>query len=239
MPLSKLKETLIVFTKPALPGRAKSRLSQEIGVSEALELHKSLLTNISILASKIYTKRKSVNLIAAWAVNSKELQKLPLSDWLPGPFLHTKQNGMSLGDKMISSLGKRLAQGFNTILIGTDIPEIDEQTILDSFDSLLIRNTKEKTNKMVIGPSKDGGFYLIGMNTFNNFIFDGINWDSESTLKRLVENLETKNISCSFMKEKIDIDFSVDIKDIITKYKRNECDLPSGIKSKIEKLNLT
>ena len=238
MSLSQRKESLIVFTKPALPGRAKTRLSKEIGVTKALELHKSLLKNISILARKIYEKRRSVSLIAAWDVDSEELYRLPLSVWLPGPFLHTKQNGINLGDKMISSSGKRLAQGYNTILIGTDIPEINEQTILDSFDSLLIKNTKEKRNKIVIGPSKDGGFYLIGMNTFNTFIFDGIDWNSESTLKKLIINLKIKNISYSLMKEKIDIDFLSDIKDIMKKYKKIECDLESDIKSTIEKFDL-
>ena len=96
MSLSQRKESLIVFTKPALPGRAKTRLSKEIGATKALELHKSLLKNISILARKIYEKRRSVSLIAAWAVDSEELYRLPLSVWLPGPFLHTKQNGINL-----------------------------------------------------------------------------------------------------------------------------------------------
>tara|TARA_A100001037_G_scaffold306857_1_gene357354 strand:+ start:19225 stop:19947 length:723 start_codon:yes stop_codon:yes gene_type:complete len=239
MSLSQQKESLIVFTKPALLGRVKTRLGQEIGEQSALNFHKALLKNISIVAKKVFAKRHSVSLIAAWSFEPKEhLNEFPISEWLPGPFLHTKQNGKNLGGKMLSSLGRRLAQGDNTILIGTDIPEIDERTILDSFDSISFKNKSIENNKMVIGPSKDGGFYLIGTNTYNSSIFNEIDWNSENTSIGLIENIKKINCSYTLMPEKIDIDFLNDIRSLKRKFKKNDSLFQSRLRTEIEKLDL-
>ena len=231
------KESLIVFTKPALPGRTKTRLSREIGVEPSLELYRSFLMKISDISRKVYEKRKSVSLIAGWAIDSTEkLSDFPLTEWLPGPFLHTKQFGNNLGERMLSSLGRRIIHQSSTVLIGTDIPEIDEKTILDSFESINNKDENSFKKKGVIGPSEDGGFYLIGMNTYNYRIFEEINWDSKNTFKDVINNLKNENFSFKLMSEKIDVDFSEDINKIFLKSKQNEFILDEGIKLKMEEL---
>jgi len=194
---------------------------------------------ISDISRKIYEKRKSVSLIAGWAINPTEkLSDFPLTEWLPGPFLHTKQFGDNLGERMLSSLGGRIVHQSSTVLIGADIPEIDERTILDSFESINNKDENSLERKSVIGPSEDGGFYLIGMNTFNYRIFEEINWDSKNIFEAVTNNFKNENFSFKLMSEKIDVDFLEDINSILLKSKQNEFILDERIKLKMEELIL-
>ena len=237
MRFTKRKESLIVFANPAIAGRTKTRLTKEIGIQPALELYKSFLINLSDIAANIYKRRKSVSLIAEWSIdNTEELTSFPLSKWLPGRFLHRKQNGRNLGERMISSLGRRIAYDSNAVLIGSDIPGIDEETIINSFEFLINKQDAKSQKKTVIGPSEDGGFYLIGMNRFNNCIFNEIDWDSEDTFKCVTNNLRNECFLLKFLPEKIDVDFIKDIEKVLSKSKQNQFTLNKRIRSVMEKL---
>jgi glycosyltransferase A (GT-A) superfamily protein (DUF2064 family) len=66
-------------------------------------------------------------------------------------------------------------------------------------------------NEVVIGPSSDGGYYLVGLSKLNKEIFSGIPWSTNEVLKNTLKKLKEKNISYKLLPELIDIDTEEDI----------------------------
>ncbi|MFN3533311.1 MAG: DUF2064 domain-containing protein [Candidatus Brocadia sp.] len=92
----------------------------------------------------------------------------------------------------------------NTIIIGTDCPEIDAPLIEDAFELL-----KEKD--VVIGPCNDGGYYLLGMSRFVHDLFADIPWSTDRVFDRTMEKIQKNNLSCSILKTLADIDTQEDL----------------------------
>ena len=108
------------------------------------------------------------------------------------------QKGSNMGEK-IWYLVKNKKKSF--ILIGSDIPGINQNIISKAFYNL-------KNHDMVIGPTEDGGFWLIGFSNKKNlsYPFKGIRWSSSNTFKDLITNLDNINISYKITTKLRDID---------------------------------
>ena len=101
----------------------------------------------------------------------------------------------------------------NTIIIGTDCPEIDATLIENAFGVL-----KEKD--IVVGPCKDGGYYLMGMSRlvpvsfeqgFISDLFVDIDWSTDRVFKQTMEKIQKNNLSCGILKTLVDIDTIEDL----------------------------
>ena len=90
--------------------------------------------------------------------------------------------------------------GFNhIILIGSDLPDINEEIILSGFKKLNESDT-------VFGPAQDGGYYLVGMKCKPKQIFKNKPWSQPDLMQKTANSLKLKNISYSFLQELNDID---------------------------------
>ena len=97
----------------------------------------------------------------------------------------------------------------STVIIGCDIPGITADLIKEAFERLADTN-------LVLGPAKDGGYYLIGlqkdvMSDAVPFLFSSIFWGTDLVLEQTIKKAETKGLSCSLIKELEDIDKPEDI----------------------------
>ena len=189
-----MKNLLMVFAKSPIKGEVKTRLGNEIGFEKShwayLQLLKKTAENISnnnqdiiVFQSKPNKKIKSI------FVNAKK-------------FL--VQNGSDLGDKMLSAFQWAFNEKYkNVILIGTDLWNISE--------SMLIRARNVLENKdFVIGPTYDGGYYLIGMKKIKKKIFQNIPWSTNRVLEETLKKI--KNDSVYFLGIENDIDDVIDLK---------------------------
>ena len=91
------------------------------------------------------------------------------------------------------------------VIVGSDIYELNSQDIEGSFITL-------KTSSYVIGPAKDGGYYLLGMRQLNKNIFENKNWGTDTVFKDTIENLKENVVV--LLSEKNDIDIYDDIKNM-------------------------
>ena len=107
------------------------------------------------------------------------------------------QEGENLFDRMMFCLNNESLRSDKTLLIGSDIPSLDSNIILDALSLL---NTKD----VVLGPSKDEGFYLIGIKGFfDNEIFN----DNENlSCKQVQSNVLSKSMSFGLLNKLKDID---------------------------------
>ena len=109
------------------------------------------------------------------------------------------------------------------VIVGSDIYELNSQDIEGSFITL-------KTSSYVIGPAKDGGYYLLGMRQLNKNIFENKNWGTDTVFKDTIENLKENVVVLLSEKNDIDIDIASNIKKEINKVTDNIEDYSRPVK---------
>lgn len=201
-------ESLILFAKPPRPGRVKTRLVPALGEEGAARLYACFLRDAADAARTLGRARPGAALVCEWALEPGEsLGQFPLSDWLPGRFLHRAQTGANLGERMAAALGRCLVSGRRAVLIGTDFPDLPGGVLAGAFDRL----ESADAPAAALGPATDGGYYLIGMNRFRPEIFRDIPWSTGAVLSRTKRRARALGLSAALLPEWRDTDDARDI----------------------------
>lgn len=184
---------LIIFAKAPVPGDVKTRLQTHLSAEECAQLHSSFIIDTIRIAKMV--KEADIFLSCHPGVNNPFFQKVATEF---GVRL-IPQNGNDLGKRMANAIKEALLAGYKKVIImGSDSPDLPPEYIQEGFNRL-------DSSDMVIGPSSDGGYYLIGGRKELS-IFDGIIWSTrdvfEMTLKKAGEN----NLTFSVINEWYDID---------------------------------
>lgn len=191
---SSSKKAIIIFTRNPELGQCKTRLAKTIGDTSALEVYKHLLEHTANVA-KITNADKYV-------FYSETIQKNDF--WDPSIFRKKLQNGRDLGAKMQNAFTDIFSLGYQkVIIIGSDLLDLKPTHINLAFDAL-------NENEFVIGPAKDGGYYLLGMHAMQDIIFKDKTWGTPSVLKETLKNLTES--SYYLLEELNDIDTFEDMK---------------------------
>ncbi|APY07999.1 hypothetical protein BWZ20_06645 [Winogradskyella sp. J14-2] len=126
------------------------------------------------------------------------------------PFFHfseDQQIGFSFGERFSNAIASVFEKGYqNIITIGNDIPNLNTK--------ILNKAEKHLENKShVLGPSTDGGFYLMGFQQrdFNKEEFASLPWETKRLKQSFIDVLASKNLNFSFLETLTDIDASADI----------------------------
>jgi rSAM/selenodomain-associated transferase 1 len=179
------KRRLVVMTKLPLPGYSKTRIIPALGALGAAELARRFL---------FHTLEMSFNLdIDSWEIWTTpaptDLRWKPLWEDLcplmaPLPVTLWDQGEGDLGIRLMRAVKKANDEGYDVVVIGTDCPHLDASAIDRAFESL-------QSNDIVLYPSYDGGYVLIGLAHYSPQIFAEIPWSTsrvtEKTLERIGE----------------------------------------------------
>jgi glycosyltransferase A (GT-A) superfamily protein (DUF2064 family) len=92
---------------------------------------------------------------------------------------------------------------FSAIIIGTDCPDLNESLILQAFDALT-------HSDVVLGPTYDGGYYLIGMKQIYPFLFEDMPWSTEEVFRQTIDRIESHSLRCTVLQKLLDIDYEAD-----------------------------
>ncbi len=168
------KNHLIIFCKNPILGQCKTRLAASIGPEKALKVYEFLLNHTAKITSELSAKR-----IVYYS------QQIVQNDFFdPNHFEKALQRGDDLGARMAHALEQSFAQGAEkAMVIGSDLFDISAELIQQAFQAL-------NTHQTVMGPAKDGGYYLIGMTQFNAEVFRNKNWGSPSVFSDTLSNLK-------------------------------------------------
>ncbi|MFO7800451.1 TIGR04282 family arsenosugar biosynthesis glycosyltransferase [Rhodohalobacter sp.] len=189
------RNRLIIFVKNPIEGEVKTRLASSLGDEKALDVYQKLL--------KI-TARETANVNAEKLVSySKFVEERDNFD--KNIFEKSVQRKGDLGEKMKHAFRYGFDDGFNRIvLIGSDCPEISQSLIDKAFKELSEADS-------VIGPSDDGGYYLIGLSRFIPQIFDDVEWSTSSVFSSTITALEDIGATYHILKKLNDIDTESDL----------------------------
>jgi rSAM/selenodomain-associated transferase 1 len=114
------------------------------------------------------------------------------------------QQGEDLGQRMRHAFQQRFEDGYDKVLIiGSDSPTLPTAYIRQAFDS---------EREVMLGPSTDGGYYLIGMNRKVTDIFEGIAWGSERVLAETINRLQTLKAGLELLPVWYDVDRPEDLR---------------------------
>lgn len=145
----KKNKALIIFTRVPLPGKTKTRLMPFLNGDECAALHTCFLKDI-------YQKAEKTD-AAVFVFYTPEDEKKLLGEILGTEDNFFPQEGEDLGERMKNAIDHVLSEGYEkAILVGTDIPQMEESAWEQAFDAL-------DEYDIVIHPTQDGGYYLIGM----------------------------------------------------------------------------
>ena len=175
----KILETLIIFIKNPQLGKVKTRLAATVGDENALYIYKQLLH---------FTQKLSLSLKVSRALFYSDELNLE-DDWSNDAFQKNVQEGNDLGARMKNAFQKVFLKSKKAVIIGSDCAELTSEILQNAFDAL-------EKNEFVIGPAKDGGYYLIGMNYFEPSVFENIEWSTDEVLPKTLEKIKNlgKNV---------------------------------------------
>lgn len=184
---------LIIFAKAPVPGQVKTRLQTRLSADECASLHSSFIIDTIKLARD--AGAADIFLACHPDVEDPFFKKIS-SDF--GVAL-IPQNGNDLGDRMENAIDKGLKMGYEkVIIIGSDSPDLPPEYIRKGFKMLDLSD-------MVIGPSADGGYYLIG-GRIKLDVFEGIPWSTSSVFEMTLKKAEKQGRRYSVLNEWYDID---------------------------------
>jgi rSAM/selenodomain-associated transferase 1 len=167
----------ILFVKEPVPGKVKTRLQSVCSAEEAARLYQAFIRDSAALLAASSAERKVIAYAPAGAEGA-------LRDLIgAGPFDYVAQPQTDLGGRMDGLLRWSFSQGAQrTVVIGSDTPSLPP----DYVDQGLALLTEKR---LVLGPSTDGGYYLVGQREANSEIFLGVEWSSGRVLEQSVEKV--------------------------------------------------
>ncbi len=182
------KEVVLVFQKNEVLGKVKTRLAVGVGEEQALEIYRQLLAKTYLALRDI-----SVSITTYF------------SEFIPENPIHSAENklvqvGQDLGERMKNAFAENFESGMEkVVLIGTDCPSLEGIHLSQAFEVL-------DQSDLVLGPARDGGYYMIGMKCRADFLFEGITWSTELVLSQTLALAAEQGLQTSLLPVLEDID---------------------------------
>ncbi len=186
---------LIIFIKNPVKGKVKTRLAATIGEREALMVYERLLDR---------TKKITLPLTMDKFVFYSDLIEKNDS-WNETGYHKKLQMGNDLGERMANAFRELFEAGYQSVCImGSDCYELETRDIQEAFNQL-------KTNDFVIGPAKDGGYYLLGMKEFEPAVFQNKTYSTDQVYNDAIAEIKALKKSCAHLQVLSDIDTEEDL----------------------------
>jgi len=192
-------DTLIVFVKEPRPGAVKTRLLPALDPQSAAELYRVLAEE------EIRQTAPRAGEYARLFFYAPPSSPEAMSAWLPGEtFL--PQRGDDLGARMSAAFDETFRRGARrAAVIGTDVPWVHRGLVAEAFSAL-------DAHDVVLGPTSDGGYYLLALARLQPALFRDIAWSTPSVFTSTLERAAALGLSVSRLPELPDIDTLDDVR---------------------------
>ena len=205
---------LVLFTKPARPGRVKTRLiggaAGELTAEEAAALHWAL-----VLDQLGRLEGGDFDLSIAWAIEDGETApELGFSALL--------QSGTTLGERLYRGLAEVASEAHFIAAVGSDHPQLTLAVVEEGFRRL------DDGTDLILGPAADGGYYLIGLRAerLSPRLFADIPWSTGQVLTATLERGRELGLAVDLLDEGHDVDRPADLARLARSLSMNEGGCP-------------
>lgn len=190
--------SLGVFAKAPVAGRVKTRLAEDIGSAAAAAVYRRLGRQVvAAVAGPGYrtivwfTPPARRDAVRTW------LDGLGAAEFCP-------QVGGNLGTRLVHAFARSFATGDSAVvIIGTDAPGVNRRIVAAAFRAL-------RTHDLVLGPSLDGGYYLIGLTAPQPALFRAIPWSTRDVLRATEARARAAGLGVTLLTLLRDVDTAED-----------------------------
>lgn len=187
------------MTKAPRAGTVKTRLIPPLTAEEAAELNICFLRDIS---QSIQRSNEVTGKSVGVAVYTPVGDEHAYDTILPPGFFLMPQRGHQFGERLHSAAEDLFSVGFESVcLINSDSP-----TVPADFFSQATRILVQSNERIVIGPSDDGGYYLIGLKRLHARLFEDIDWSTEKVLQQTIDRAAEINVGVHLLPSWFDVD---------------------------------
>lgn len=208
---NKIPHRLIVFTRFPEAGTAKTRLIPQLGAQGAADVQRRLTEQ---LTEKIRVLTDTFPLAVEVCFEGGGAGAM--ARWLGNGFAYRPQGGGDIGERMARAFERVFRDGGGkAVLVGSDIPGLTGDLIREAFDAL-------ESDDLVLGPARDGGYYLVGLKRTAAELFQDVPWGTERVLERTLEIAEDLGLSARRLETLRDLDRPEDLEAWENESKRNK-----------------
>lgn len=182
-----MQTTVLIFARYPRPGSVKTRMTPPLTPQEAAELH---LASLRAVCENLQGLRELNSVLVATPDDRTDSLQKKVSGRINGcpanhPDTFFPQGGGNLGERLCRATDRAFAGGADAVMmIGADSPTLPPRYIADAASSLT-------SHDAVLGPTRDGGYYLLGLRRPTPLLFDRIDWGTqlvaEQTRQRALE----------------------------------------------------
>lgn len=196
-----MPQALIVFAKMPEPGRVKTRLVPPLSHEEAARLYAAFLADALVQYATLVA---DVRLYLAPPLPTTRPGFVP-----PEVSLHAQQ-GDGLGARMKRAFVETFAAGYDrAVVIGTDHPTLPTAFITAAFEALAVPRA------VCLGPSDDGGYYLLGTNDFFPQLFDGMRYSHDRVFAQTLDRAAATDAALTILPPWYDVDDAASLRRLL------------------------
>jgi hypothetical protein len=187
---------LAIMTKAPRAGRVKTRLTPPLTPAESAGLNACFLRDTAAAIAAAGGCAQGIGCYTP--VGEEEIYR----DILPPDFFLIAQREGNFGERLSGALADLFSVGFGAVcLVDSDSPTIPAASFAEAAHVLL-----QPHERIVLGPSDDGGYYLIGMQRLRREIFQNIDWSTERVLKQTEERAAAAGLAVHRLPVGYDVD---------------------------------
>lgn len=187
---------LAIMTKAPRAGRVKTRLTPPLSPNESAKLNICFLRDIAAAIAQAGASAQGIGCYTP--VGEEEVYR----DIFPPAFQLIAQREGDFGERLSGAVEDLLSVGFAAVcLINSDSPTVPAAAFAEAVEILLQPN-----EKVVLGPSDDGGYYLIGMKQLHRHLFEKIDWSTERVLAQTEQRATEAGLTIHRLPAGFDVD---------------------------------
>jgi uncharacterized protein len=191
------RRVLAVMAKAPRPGLVKTRLCPPLSPDEAAALARAFLLDVIGQVRSLAAARR--------AIVYAPVDALPMFQALAPDFALMAQRGEDLGARLFHAFEDLLAEGApGAIVIGSDVPTLPSAVLATALEHLAGAD-------LVLGPSEDGGYYLIGLREPRPALFGDMVWSTAGVFEETMRRARALGLDIAVLPQWFDVDTAADL----------------------------
>lgn len=222
-------DCVVVMARRPIPGAVKTRLAAAVGADAASRLYEAFLTDTLAACGAA-----GVAVIISYANDGGDSAEY-FARLAPEAMLEAQPDA-SFGERLASAMAGAFSRGYARVaVVGSDIPQIRPAVIIAALDALT-------TADVAIGPTNDGGYYILATAMFRPELFENIDWSSGREFAQALERAAGRNLRVTTVEAAFDIDTFDDLRrlaSLIERHGAELCPATAGALAAIAPLTVT
>lgn len=212
-----MENKLILFTRYPAAGKCKTRLIPALGPEGAARLHRRLSEEM-LARMRVFAQTGEMSLEIRFAGGSRA----EMTGWL-GPEISCRpQEGEDIGARLAQAFSRAFAEGAEkVVIVGADCPGLSPEILGNAFAAL-------NGHDLVLGPARDGGYYLVGLARPAPELFAGIPWGEDGVLAASLARAAGLNLSHQLLAPLSDLDRPEDLDCLADSFPAGLCPVREG-----------